>query len=313
MSYLEEDEEYLIDDYDIDLLELVSVNTNSSEQYLIFNGSNGEAYGINISKVRELMVYKNINIVKNNQKDSYITATAQIRDEMFTLVNFDNWFGNEVLDDKDYELIILAGFGGKELGIIIKSVEYIVNINSQGIHDYSVNNSNTNFIAKIKIDTQERLCTIFDGDKMLLDIFDDLSATSHIEEQSSQQIENSDKYILFADDSKYIRTLVISLFNSLKLKYKVFENGLELLNELKTLDTNTIGLIITDLEMPVMDGINLIKNIKDLEYYNDINIIVHTNMSNNILGKTLVEIGASEVVDKINIPELSEYIKKYFN
>ena len=311
MNYFE-DEENLLDEFDIDLLELVSVNTNSSEQYLIFNGSNDEFYGINISKVRELMVYKDLNIVKNNQQDSYITATAQIRDEMFTLVNFDKWFGNEVLEDKDYELVILAGFGGKELGIIIKSVEHIVSINLQGINDYSVNNLNTNFISKIKISTQEKLCTIFDGDKMLLNVFDDIS-TKYTHNSSLKQIDNSDKYVLFADDSKYIRKLVTTLFDSLQLKYKVFENGLDLLNELKDMDTNEIGLVITDLEMPVMNGKNLIKNIKDLEDYDDINIIVHTNMSNDILINTLLDIGASDVVSKINIPKLSEYIKKHFN
>lgn len=311
MDYFEDDDIFIDDE--IDLLELVSVDMNSSEQYLIFRGSNDELYGINISKTRELMVYKELNMVRNNQKDSFIVATAQVRDELVTLINFDEWFGNDILDDKEYELIILAGFGGKELGIIIKSVEYIVNISSQGIHDSSVNNLNTNFISKIKLNGEDKLCTIFDCDKMLLDIFEDINTTQDNNIHIDKSILNKDKYILFADDSKYIRKLVTTLIKSLNINYKIFENGLELLDELKTMNQNEIGLIITDLEMPVMDGINLIKNIKTLDSYKDIDIVVHTNMSNDILDKSVIDIGANEVVDKINIPVLSACIKRHFH
>ena len=306
---LYEDTDYDDIDDELDLLELVSVDTKSSDQYLIFIGSNDEVYAINVSKVRELMVYKDLNMVKNNQKDSLIIANADIRSDMIALINFDKWFGNDVLEDKDYELIILAGFGGKEFGIIIKSVEYIVNITANSIHNHSVNNANTNFIAKIKLNNTQRLCTIFDCDKMLLDIFDDINTTKDI---SNIAIENNGKYILFADDSKYIRGLVSTLLKSMNLKSKIFENGAELLEELKQMEVSQIGLIITDLEMPKMDGTILIKEIRSLEVFNSINIIVHTNMSNDILKSSLLNIGASEIVDKIDIPILSQSIKRYY-
>ena len=121
-----------------------------------------------------------------------------------------------------------------------------------------------------------------------------------------------DKCILFADDSKFIRKMVESLLNKLNIKAKIFENGLDLLDELKQLEPEQIGLIITDLEMPVMDGNSLIKNIIALNKYNDIDIIIHTNMSNDIMESSLLELGATEVIGKIDMLKLSEGIKKYF-
>jgi two-component system chemotaxis response regulator CheV len=307
------DDQYdFLDDDEIDLVELVSADTNSSNQYLIFVGSDDEVYGINVSKVRELLVYKDLHKVANNKPNSLIRATADIRGTMTAIVNFDEWFENKVLDDDQYELIILAGFGGYIFGIMIKSVEYIVNINPANMQDNTANDSKTNFITKIKLNGQDRLCTIFDGDKMLLDIFDDTNTKAKVEHLQAFNALDRSKYVLFADDSKFVRKLVQSLFDKLELKSKIYEDGALLLEGLKQMEPEEIGLIITDLEMPVMDGVTLMKTILDMRKYQDINIIVHTNMSNDIMTSNLTKIGAKEVIGKIDMLKLSDGIKKYF-
>jgi two-component system chemotaxis response regulator CheV len=307
------DDQYdFLDDDEIDLVELVSADTNSSNQYLIFVGSDDEVYGINVSKVRELLVYKDLHKVANNKPNSLIRATADIRGTMTAIVNFDEWFENKVLDDDQYELIILAGFGGYIFGIMIKSVEYIVNINPANMQDNTANDSKTNFITKIKLNGQDRLCTIFDGDKMLLDIFDDTNTKAKVEHLQAFNALDRSKYVLFADDSKFVRKLVQSLFDKLELKSKIYEDGALLLEGLKQMEPEEIGLIITDLEMPVMDGVTLMKTILDMKKYQDINIIVHTNMSNDIMTSNLTKIGAKEIIGKIDMLKLSDGIKKYF-
>ena len=300
-----------LDNYELDLLDLISSDLNTTNQYLIFEGSNEEIYAINISKVIEVLVYKNLDMVKNGSGENIIRATAKIREEIATIICFDEWFGNKTLDEKDYEFCILAGFGGHNLAIMVKNVEYIVNINFDEMKDNSINNSKTNFVAKIKLNGKDRLCTIFDCDKLLLDIF---SETYKIEETPNIVNKNIDsqKYVLFADDSRFIRKMVESIFEKLNLKSKIFENGKELLDELKTLDPNDVGLIITDLEMPVMDGRALIKSINEIPIYGDINIIVHTNMSNFVIEKSLLELGVKEVIGKINMEKLTIGINKYF-
>lgn len=300
-----------LDVEEIDLLELIMADLNTTNQYLIFNGSNDEAYAINVSKVIEILVYKDLEMVKNGSSDSLIKATAQIRDNTATIINFDEWFGNEILDDNQYEYIILAGFGGYNLGIMIKNVHYIVNIDSDNMKDNSRNNPKTNFISKIKIDSEENLCTIFDCDKLLLDVFKDRTDKNDIDKIKFTHKIQSDKTIFFADDSRFIRKMVTSVFNKLNLKYKEFENGKELLDELEKTNPNDIALIITDIEMPIMDGFHLLKNIKELEKYSDINIIVHTNISNFIIQNSLIDLGTAKIIGKINMNELTSGISQY--
>ena len=296
---------------DIDLLELIMADSNASNQYLVFNGSNDESYAINVSKVVEILVYKDLEMVRNGSSDSLIQATAQIRDNIATIINFDEWFGNEVLDDSEYEYIILAGFGGHNIGIMIKSVEYIVNVDSDNMKDNSKNNPKTNFISKIKLNKVEKLCTIFDCDKLLTDVFTDTLEKNNIEKIENTHNIQCDKIIFFADDSRFIRKLVQSIFDKLQLKYKSFDNGRDLLTELKKTNIDDIGLIVTDIEMPIMDGVTLIKEINAIEEYTDLNIIVHTNLSNFILEKSLYELGTSEIIGKIDMKALLSSISKY--
>lgn len=306
------DYDEIVDDFeDIDLLELIMSDSNSTNQYLIFEGSNTEFYAINVSKVMEILVYKDLEMVKNGHGDSIIRATAKIRDQIATIINFDEWFGNEILEDKEYEFIVLSSFGGYNLGIMIKSVEHIVSINPTEMMNNSQNNAKTNFIANIKLSGVSKLCTIFDCDRLLADTFKD-DDIAHVEEIIFDTKISSDKWILFADDSALIQKMVRSLFEKLGVKFKIFTNGQELLDELISLSPEEVGLIITDIEMPIMDGINLIKNIRSLEQYDDISIIVHTNMSNFIVEDSLVELEVDTVISKINIHKLSISIMKYF-
>ncbi|PHR72056.1 MAG: hypothetical protein COA66_07575 [Arcobacter sp.] len=300
-----------LENEDIDLLELIMSDSNATNQYLVFHGSNNEIYGINVSKVVEILVYKNLEMVKNGASDSLIQATAQIRDNMATIINFDEWFGNEVLHESEYEYVMVTGFGGHYLAMMTRGVEYIVNIDSKNMQDNSKNNPKTNFISKIKLNGKEQLCTMIDCDKLLIDVFKDGVGKNNIELINDKYIVKSNKIIFFADDSRFIRKLVESLFDKLQLRYKSFKNGQELLDELKNTKADEIALIITDLEMPVMDGFHLLKELKELEDYSDINKLVHTNMSNFIVENTLIDLGTAMIMPKINMEELAVGIKKY--
>ncbi len=297
------------EDDELDIIKLVSTNANNSNQYLIFNGSNGELYAKNVSKIEELIVYKDLEIA-HNSTGSLIIGTADVRGQMTPIVNFDEWFGNKVLDDSEYELVVLASYGGYRFGIVVKSVEYIVAIEPEDMVDNSISNPKTTFITKVKVGSENRLCTIFDSDKMLLDIFEN-SEKSNLEKISNVTSKRvSEKLVLFADDSKFIREMVRKFFVAMDLNYKIFEDGKYLIEELKKLNPNDIGLIITDLEMPNLGGKEVIKFIRENLKFNDINIIVHTNMSNNIMEEDLLKAGANQIINKIDMKELSQSIKK---
>ena len=301
--------EIIDDDDELDLVALVSANANDTSQYLVFEGSDGQFYAKNVSKIEELLVYKDIDIAKRHG-EGLIEGTADIRGNMTTIINFDKWFGNDVLDDSQYELIILAHYGGHRLGIVVKRVEYIINIPPDTMTDNSINDEKTSFITKVNIGQKKEMCLIFDSDKMLLDVFDTIDTKAMEDTKQIDKVKN-DKLVLFADDSRFIRKMAESLFNKMGLKHRMYENGQLLLEDLKHIAPEEISLFITDLEMPVLGGRDVIDNIRKEKKYDGINIIVHTNMSNDNMGDSLLTAGAQDIIGKVNMLALSEAILKY--
>lgn len=297
------------DEDEIDLVKLVSTNANDANQYLLFLGSDGQYYAKNVSKIEELVIFKDLNIVRNNDHN-LIIGTADVRGEMLTLVNFDAWIGSKVLSDKEYELVIIVSFGGYKFGLVVKEVEYITTIEPSNMQDSSSGNSKSTFISKVMVGRKEVLCTIVDSDKIILDVFGDKKDKISMDLDLLTTIQ-SDKIVFFADDSSLVRNLIHKTCAKLGVNHQISDNGKKLLYELHKADKNDIGLIVTDIEMPVMNGKEVLTVLRANEKYDDINILVFTNMSNNIMEEELLKIGATKVVTKIDIKALAKTISEY--
>jgi two-component system chemotaxis response regulator CheV len=308
----------IVDDHfddtdELDLLKLVSTNANDTNQYLLFLGSDNQYYAKNVSKIEELLVYKDINIVKNNDSSNYIIGTANIRGKMTSIVSFDNWIGNQVLDEHEYELVIIAAYSGKRFALVVKEVEYIVTIESENMSDNSDDNNKSSFISKVNINGKEQLCTIFDSDLLVMEVFNSIENEQYKNSNKVVAKSQSNKFILFADDSKVTRKLTKKIFKELHYNYKIYKNGKMMIDDIVNMDINDIGLIITDLEMPEVTGRELIEYIRSNNLYNHVNILVHTNVNNDSLERELVSMNVSEIVRKVDMLGLTTAIKKYIS
>jgi len=119
------------------------------------------------------------------------------------------------------------------------------------------------------------------------------------------------KRILFADDSRFVRKMVEDLFTKLDVKYEIYHDGKDLFEDLANFKADEIGLFITDLEMPGMGGRELMEKIRADEKYEDVAIIVHTNMANDAMESALKDQGANAVIGKINMLSLGDAIKEH--
>ena len=108
---------------------------------------------------------------------------------------------------------------------------------------------------------KEVLCTIVDSDKIILDVFGDKKEKISIDLDSLRETIESDKTVFFADDSSLVRNLIHKTCTKLGVKHQIYDNGKKLLYELHKTDKDEIGLIVTDIEMPVMNGLEALKKI----------------------------------------------------
>lgn len=298
-----------LEDDELDLVKLVSTDANDFNQYLIFKASTDALFALNVSKIEEVLVFdNNLQIAKNSDSSSVIYGTADIRETMTTIVYFDDWFGNAHLDDSEYELIILVNYGGQKVGIIVKGVLNITTIEAEIMSENSHNDSKTTFISKIYIEGREQICTIYDGDQMLLDVFGSAKYKTGVKISQSDILSLENRVIYFADDSKLVRSLVEDLFDRLEVKYKIFSDGSFLIEYLLDNPEEKVDMIITDLEMPNMSGREVVTKIRENSLYDDVPVLVHTNMANDIMDEELLNIGTNVVIGKMDMQELSRVI-----
>lgn len=298
------------DEDEIDIVQLVSTNANDSNQYLVFVGPQGQYYAKNVAKIEEVIAMQELEIAKSFDH-SIILGTASVRGQMLTLIGFDAWLGAAKNEEVAYEEVLILNYGGQKFALAVQSSEQIVSITPENMHDNSTANSKSNFITKVALEAQEVLCTIVDSDQLMRDSF--VLAQEQNEKQiaSLKALANSKKTVLFADDSRFIRSLLENVATKLDLNYVIYNDGKQLLDGLKTLPTEEIGLIVTDIEMPVMDGKTLIGHIRKNSAFDDIAVLVHTNMSSNVLERELEQTGANGIISKIDVASLSKAIVEH--
>ena len=295
-----------------ELIRLVTGNANISSQYVIFQNIADDYYAINVAKVDELIMNKNLNIVKSTEKDSLILGVAKIRENMVTIVNFDRWLGLDIGKDTDYKLIMLCNYSNKRVGLIIKNVVGIQSIDIQNMSQALQKDNKTAYIIELQNKQEKNLCDIFDSDKLIFDIFPTMNETNDNSINNIQDTIDMDKLILLAEDSKLIQEYVIKLFEKMNCKYKIFDDGDALLKALNEYKSEDIGLIISDIEMPIMDGLTLLKEIKTKYKEFDIPIIINTNMANEAVVKNAFDLGAIDIVKKLDMEKLQEAIIRYY-
>jgi two-component system, chemotaxis family, chemotaxis protein CheV len=306
---MEEKNEQTLDSSD-ELIRLVTSNADVTSQYVIFRNGYDELYAINVAKVEELIVNKGLSIAKSSEEGGALVGTAKIRDEMCSVVHFDKWLGKGEADGCMYELIIVCNFGHQRVGIIIKNVIGIQNIEAHKLIENSARDPKSAQITELYIAGENKLCIVFNSDGLLADVFPEAhqSELNKINHLGKADIK---KKILFADDSKIVQKAVEMALSQMGVDFEVFDNGKELLNRLNSIDEDEVALILSDIEMPVMDGMGLLREVKNNPDTKNIPFVMNTNMANASIIEQAKRQGVDHVIHKLDVEDLQHQIKKF--
>jgi two-component system chemotaxis response regulator CheV len=294
-----------------ELIRLVTSNADASSQYVVFRNGDDELFAINVAKVEELIVFDSIVMAKNSKMDGVILGVSKVRDHINTIILFDRWLGRSEKPLDEYELIMMCNYGTRRIGIVIKNVVTILNIDASKLDNNSDRDPKTAYICEIIVDGALRLCSIFDSDKMLFDIFPDIDQTIDTVLSKTTQQKHITKEMVIAEDSKILQIHISSLLTKMEIKHSIFGDGRSALEYLHTKDANDIALILSDIEMPIMDGLKFLEEYKKMKEYDKVPFIVNTNMANAALTNKAEALGASCVISKPDTLELEKRIQEF--
>lgn len=275
----------------------------------------GELFGINIAKIREIMRAQETKRMPNSH--NFVEGIFKQRGEVITVIDLAKCLNIERSENKSHDIFILTHFNKLNFAFRVESVVGIDRVSWEDIKKpdkviYSGEDSVATAIAEYK----DRLITILDFEKIIADISPETSITLDRLDELGDRVE-SQKKILVAEDSMMLSNLIIGFLHKSGYKNTVkFNNGKEAWNYLTEAKesglpiSNYVSCIVSDIEMPLMDGHRLTKLIKSDDELKHIPVILFSFLISDELRIKGQEVGADEQITKPEIVELVSIIDR---
>ncbi len=301
-----------------------SLHLNNEAQFLCFRldeEKDAQLYGLNIFKIREIIHYDGEVTEILGGSDGVMLGFLSVRGESIPLVDVKRWLHYNASDlgrnlkeysvKDEHNLVIVCHFSNHSIALKVLKIERIIHKNwteiragdKQGINEESKISAITRF-------DEERVVQILDVEKMISDVFPSLKDLDDLTLRCIEAIQ-SQKLILIAEDSLSALKTLEKIVQTLELRYLAFPNGKELLDYLYEKEHyQQVGVVITDLEMPVISGFEVLKTIKADSRTEHLPVIINSSMSSDSNRQLAQSLEADGFVVKSNILEIHEMLKK---
>lgn len=294
--------------------------TNKLEILLFSLGVNSvtgrrETFGINVFKVREVM--RTPPITSAPDMPISVEGMVSLRGVLVPVVDLAHYA--KVSTETPRSIMIVTEYAGHTQGFLVEAVDTILRL------DWSQMKVPPEMLTAEMGGLVTAVTELPDGRLvMMMDVEKVLSETTNYDEEivyrNIKPLDDSSLTVYFADDSVVARKQITRTLEAMNVKYVGSINGREAWNELEKVAayaqasgqkvTDLVSLVLTDVEMPEMDGYILTKKIKSDPRFAGVQVIMHSSlsgMSNQQLGKS---VGVDEYVPKFEAQKLSETLTR---
>ena len=287
---------------------LLESGTNEIEimQFTIF----GELYGINVAKVREIMMADKVKPVPHSHEA--VEGIFKPRDILLTVINLPKYLTGDSGDKNERDLFIVTNFNKMHIAFRVHTVVGISRISWEDIQkpDKTLTNGEDGVATGIA-QCGGQLVTILDFEKIVAEIAPETSIQVDEIDRLGDRIPRDNRIILAEDSILLTKMIKDSLFRAGYSNLMNFNNGKEAWEYLSSIRNEPdfykrAALLITDIEMPEMDGHRLTKLVKDDEKMKRMPIIIFSSLINEEMRIKGKQLGANEQLSKPEIGRLVE-------
>jgi two-component system chemotaxis response regulator CheV len=284
-------------------------------ELLLFKLNGRQRFGINVFKVREVLQCPPLTSMP--RLNPLVRGIAHIRGQTISVIDLSMATGGKKIQDVSSSFIIIAEYNRSVQGFLVGSVERIINTNWDAIMPPPKGTGKASYLTAVT-EVENELIEILDVEKILNEIS---PLNTEVSEDFVSEIENAsteEKIIFIADDSSVARNQVKKALTALGLKIEAAKNGLEALERLKELAaptgdiTDVVGVLVSDIEMPEMDGYTLTAEIKNTPELAKLKVVLHTSLSGVFNQAMVKKVGADDFIAKFHPDELATAVQKWF-
>ena len=270
----------------------------------------GEFYGINVAKVQEIIMSDKVKPMPHSHPA--VEGIFKPRETLITVINLPFYLTGQTVENAPRDLFIVTNFNKMTVAFRVQSIEGISRISWKDIQkpDKTLNNGDEGVATGIA-QCDDQLVTILDFEKIVAEIAPETTIQiSEIDEMGDRAL--CDRPVVIAEDSILLQKMIDdSLERAGFMNVTNFNNGQEAWNYLHSLRNDPdlydkVNIVITDIEMPEMDGHRLTKLIKEDSRLKKIPVVIFSSLINEQMYIKGRELGASEQLSKPEIGHLVE-------
>lgn len=281
-----------------------------------------ELFGINVFKVREILVMPTITAISNAPQ--HVLGVAHIRGQIIPVIDLPSVVGCNA--KRGLAILIVTEFARTTQAFAVEEVDEIVRLEWSQIipaEGTGVGRLITS-LARLDGDTERtRLAQILDVEQILRDVMPSDGNPIDEEAVGPALVLAEGAVILAADDSAVARSMIEQELKALGAPFIMAKTGKEAWEQLLTIADEAVAqgkavhdrvaLVLTDLEMPEMDGFTLTRNIKQDVRFKGIPVVIHSSLTGKTNEGHVKTVGADAYLAKFQAGELAATIRRVLN
>ena len=263
-----------------------------------------ETYAINVFKVRE--VTRVPEITRSPDMPKAVEGMVSMRGKLVPVLDLAKYIG--IQSDSKPSVMIVTEYNGQSQGLLVETVDTILRLDWSRMHvpPEMLSSQMGGLVTAVTELHDKRLVMMMDVEKVLVETLG--NSENDLIAKSVHALDIANRTVFFADDSFVARKQIEKILDAMKVKFISAVNGsmaweellriAERANDSSVPVKNLIQVILTDVEMPEMDGYMLTKKIKADKRFTGIPVVMHSSLSgesNQQLGKM---VGVDEYVPK---------------
>ena len=286
-------------------------------ELLLFRLQGKQMYGINVFKVQEVIrCPKLTHMPKANKK---VVGVAHLRNRTIPVMDLGLAISNEPIKDRENSFVIVTEYNRYIQGFMVAAVDRITNMNWKDILPPPKGSGSASYLTAVT-HVENEMIEIIDVERVFADIMgfseeisdDVLSGAADFNDEKP-------KHVMVVDDSSVARNQVKRVLEKVGIACTLANDGqegfeaLEKMVEDGSVLTDKIALVISDIEMPRMDGYTLTTKIRKDPRMQDIYVMLHTSLSGVFNNSMVEKVGANHFVPKFKPNELAHSVINIVN
>lgn len=274
-----------------------------------------ETYGINVFKVREVMRRPDITVAPDMPPS--VVGMVSLRGALVPVVDLAKYIG--VQSETEREVMIVTEYNGHTQGFLVESVDTILRLDwgQMRVPPEMLVARTGGLVTAVTELADARLIMMMDVEKVLAD-------TAEIDDEhlfvGIQPLDVTEATVYFCDDSQVARNQIKRTLDAMCVRYVESQNGRQAWEAIDlagrraeacgVAPASAVTLILTDIEMPEMDGYMLTKQVKSDPRFARVPVVMHSSLSGTQNQKHGLSVGVDEYVSKFEPQRLSEVLRR---